>query len=125
MAPSRTRAGCEARRRPLAARCMRGRAAAVRPTVLPAVSPCRRVARAVLYRRREEQMIPMIDTMLVPGVTAILNVSPLFLGLGVTLVAGAVLLARGVSEELRRVAAREWDARNIRVTTPERERAAA
>ena len=70
-------------------------------------------------------MIPMIDMIFVTGQTAVVHVSPILLGFGVALVAGAALLARGASEELRRVAAREWDARNIRVATTDEGRAAA
>ncbi len=70
-------------------------------------------------------MGPITDTILASGATAILHVSPILLGFGVALVAGAVLLARAASEELRRVAAREWDARNIHVTRTDRERTGA
>jgi len=70
-------------------------------------------------------MIPMIDMIFVTGQTAVMHVSPIFLGFVVVLIAGAGLLARGASEELRRVAAREWDARNIRVATTDEGRAAA
>jgi len=63
-------------------------------------------------------MMPTIYAILVPT----LPLGPIFLGFGVALVAGVVLLARGASEELRRVAAREWDARNIRVTGADRSR---
>jgi hypothetical protein len=56
-------------------------------------------------------MVPMIDT-LIPGMaTAVLAVGPAFLGVIIALLAGVAWLGAGAAEELRRSAAREWDAR--------------
>lgn len=68
-------------------------------------------------------MNPIIETILVPTTTAILHISPLFVGFCVALGAGVALLARVAHEETRRMAAREWAARNIRVTAADERRA--
>ena len=62
-------------------------------------------------------MIPLIDTMVVPGLgTAVLAVSPVLFGMvAAAVVAGMAWMVRGVSEELRRQAARELEARSIRL----------
>jgi len=57
-------------------------------------------------------MVPMIDAMMVPGTMhAILTVGPAFVGTLVAMIAGLAWLARGTAEELRRTAARDWEAR--------------
>jgi hypothetical protein len=57
-------------------------------------------------------MIPMIDAMMAPGtMNAIMTVGPAFVGTLVAMVAGLAWLARGTAEELRRTAARDWEAR--------------
>ena len=62
-------------------------------------------------------MIPMIDTMVVPGLgTAVMALSPALLGVGIALVAGVAWMVRGTSEELRRLAARDFEARPVRLT---------
>ena len=59
-------------------------------------------------------MIPMIDMMTAPGTAAtVIAVGPALLGIGLALVAGVAWLAHETSEELRRIAAREWDVRNV------------
>ena len=61
-------------------------------------------------------MVPMIDAMLVPGLgTAVMAVSPALFGVGIALVAGVAWMVRGTSEELRRQAARDFEAGAIRV----------
>ncbi len=57
-------------------------------------------------------MVPMIDSMMVPGtMNAIMTVGPAFVGTLVATIAGLTWLARGTAEELRRTAARDWEAR--------------
>jgi hypothetical protein len=59
-------------------------------------------------------MIPMIDMMTAPGMAAtVIAVGPALLGVGLALIAGVAWLAHETSEELRRVAAREWDVRKV------------
>ena len=71
-------------------------------------------------------MIPMIDTMVVPGLgTAMMVVSPALVGLGIALVAGLAWMVRGTAEELRRVAARDFEARAIRLAAAGADRIAA
>ena len=70
-------------------------------------------------------MIPMIDTMVFADVTtALMTVGPAFAGVMIAVIAGAAMLARGTAEELRRVAARDWE-RGIPTTATTRERLAA
>ena len=70
-------------------------------------------------------MIPMIDTMVFSNVTtALVTVGPAFAGVMIAVIAGVAWLARGTAEELRRVAARDWE-RGIRTTSSTRERLAA
>jgi hypothetical protein len=70
-------------------------------------------------------MIPMIDTMTIPGaMDAILAVGPVFAITMVAVVSGIIWLVRGTSEELRRVAARDWERGIVKTTTPERRLAA-
>jgi len=58
------------------------------------------------------------DSAAIPGaVNAFAIVSPPALAILAGAVAGAVWLVRGASEELRRMAAREWESR-IRTTQP-------
>lgn len=65
-------------------------------------------------------MTPMIDALMVPGVAmAVLSVGPALIGVGVTLVVGLAWIVRETNEELRRAAAREWEARRTRPTPPE------
>ena len=55
-------------------------------------------------------MIPMIDTMVFADVTtALMTVGPAFAGVMIAVIGGAAMLARGTAEELRRVAARDWE----------------
>ena len=62
-------------------------------------------------------MTPMIDTMMVPGLasTMFMAVGPAMAGVGMALIAGMAWIARGTAEELRRQAARDYDARAIRI----------
>jgi hypothetical protein len=55
-------------------------------------------------------MVPMIDTLMTPGtMDSMLAVGPAFaLAMG-AVIAGMVWFARGTAEELRRVAARDWE----------------
>jgi len=70
-------------------------------------------------------MIPMIGTMVfADATTALMTVGPAFAGAMIAVVAGAAWLARGTAEELRRIAARDWE-RGIPTTTATRERLAA
>jgi hypothetical protein len=70
-------------------------------------------------------MIPMIDTLVFADMTtALMTVGPAFAGVMIAVVAGAAWLARGTAEELRRIAARDWE-RGIPTTTATRERLAA
>jgi len=71
----------------------------------------RALARTVLLRfAKEVRMIPMVDTMVFSGVmTALMTVGPAFAGVMIAVIAGAAWLARGTAEELRRVAARDWE----------------
>jgi hypothetical protein len=74
---------------------------------------------------KEVRMIPMIDSMVVSDVsTALMTVGPAFAGVMIALVAGVAWLARGTAEELRRVAARDWE-RGTHTTTATRARLAA
>ena len=71
-------------------------------------------------------MVPMIDTMTVPGLgTAVMVVSPALVGIGIALVAGLAWMVRGTAEELRRIAARDFEARTIRVAAAGAARIAA
>ena len=71
-------------------------------------------------------MIPMIDTMMVPGLgTAVMAVSPALIGVGIALIAGVAWMARGTAEELRRIAARDFEAKIIRVAGAQAARIAA
>lgn len=55
-------------------------------------------------------MVPMIDTLLIPGTaTTLLSVGPALVGVGLALIAGVTWIARGTAEELRRTAARDWE----------------
>jgi hypothetical protein len=73
----------------------------------------------------EVHMIPMIGTMVfADATTALMTVGPAFAGAMIAVVAGAAWLARGTAEELRRIAARDWE-RGIPTTTATRERLAA
>jgi uncharacterized membrane protein HdeD (DUF308 family) len=70
-------------------------------------------------------MIPMIDTMVFSNVTtALVTTGPAFAGVMIAVIVGVAWLARGTAEELRRVAARDWE-RGIRTTSSTRERLAA
>jgi hypothetical protein len=74
---------------------------------------------------KEERMIPIIDTMVFSDVTtALVTVGPAFAGVMIAVIGGAAWLARGTAEELRRIAARDWE-RGIATTTSTRERLAA
>jgi hypothetical protein len=71
-------------------------------------------------------MIPMIDP-LAPGMAlTVLMVGPGLIGVAIALVAGVVWAGRATAEEMRRMAAREWDARTAPVVTtnPDRRLAA-
>ena len=72
-------------------------------------------------------MAPMIDTMMVPGLasTMFIAVGPAMVGVGMALIAGVAWIARGTAEELRRQAARDYDARAIRIAATGTERIAA
>jgi hypothetical protein len=71
-------------------------------------------------------MIPMIDMMLAPGMAAtVISVGPALLGVGLAMVGGVAWLAHATSEELRRIAAREWDVRKVAATTHTARRLAA
>ena len=71
-------------------------------------------------------MVPMIDTMTVPGLTTmVVTMGPAMLGVGMALIAGVAWIARGTAEELRRQAARDYDARAIRLAANRAERIAA
>jgi hypothetical protein len=71
-------------------------------------------------------MVPMIDAMVVPGLgMALMAVSPAVLGVGLALVVGIAWMVRGTTEELRRQAAREYEARAIRVAAKASEPIAA
>jgi hypothetical protein len=64
----------------------------------------------LLWFAKEVRMIPMIDTMVfADATTALITVGPAFAGVMIALVAGLALLARGTTEELRRIAARDWE----------------
>ena len=70
-------------------------------------------------------MIPIIDTMVFSDVTtALVTVGPAFAGVMIAVIGGAAWLARGTAEELRRIAARDWE-RGIPTTASTRERLAA
>ena len=70
-------------------------------------------------------MIPMIDTMVVSNATAaLMTAGPAFAGVMIAVIAGVAWLARGTAEELRRIAASDWE-RGIRTTTSSRVRLAA
>src|SRR5262245_55076134 len=74
---------------------------------------------ACSFGGQEVRMVPMIDAMMVPGATdAILTVGPAFVGVLVAMIAGAAWVARQTAEELRRTAAREWEARMSLTTGP-------
>jgi hypothetical protein len=61
-------------------------------------------------------MVPMIDIVAIPGsAAAALAVSPAGVVLLVVVVAGLAWIVRGANEELRRQAAREHEARALRV----------
>lgn len=63
-------------------------------------------------------MTPMIDSMMIPGLTtAMLSVGPAFTGIAIALVAGLAWMVRGTSEELRRMAVRDFETRGPRRTT--------
>ena len=65
-------------------------------------------------------MTPMLDAMMIPGVaTTVLAVGPALLGVAVALLVGVAWLASGAAEELRRTAAREWDARHDETQPPD------
>jgi hypothetical protein len=71
-------------------------------------------------------MVPMIDTAMVPGLaTMVISVGPAMVGVGLALIAGVAWIARGTAEELRRQAARDYDARAIRLAANRVERIAA
>ena len=71
-------------------------------------------------------MTPMIDTMMIPGfATAVMAISPALVGVAAALVAGVAWMASGTAEELRRMAARDWEARSIRTDSTSRDRLAA
>jgi len=71
-------------------------------------------------------MVPMIDTMMVPGLgAAVMAVSPALVGVGVALIAGLAWMVRGTAEEIRRQAARDFDARAIRLAAARPDRIAA
>ena len=60
-------------------------------------------------------MIPMIDP-LIPGTAlTVLTVGPGLVGVAIALVAGVVWAGRATAEEMRRMAARDWDARTSSV----------
>jgi hypothetical protein len=64
----------------------------------------------LLVLAKEERMMPMIDTMVFSDVTtALMTVGPAFAGVMIAMIAGAAWLARGTAEELRRIAARDWE----------------
>jgi hypothetical protein len=64
-------------------------------------------------------MVPLPDAATIPGIVSVLvDASPAGLAVLVAAVAGAVWLARGAAEELRRAAARDWEAR-IRTRRPQ------
>jgi hypothetical protein len=70
-------------------------------------------------------MIPMIDTMVFSDVTtALVTAGPAFAGVMIAVIGGVAWLARGTAEELRRIAASDWE-RGIRTTASSRERLAA
>jgi hypothetical protein len=74
---------------------------------------------------KEERMIPMIDTMVFSGVTtALVTAGPAFVAVMIGVIGGAAWLARGTAEELRRIAARDWE-RGISTTAATRARLAA
>src|SRR5262245_11657196 len=59
---------------------------------------------------QEVRMVPMIDTMITPGaMDSILAVGPAFALMAVAVVSGMIWFARGTAEELRRLAARDWE----------------
>ena len=71
-------------------------------------------------------MAPIPDATTIPGLmTSLLAVSPTAVAVFVALVAAAAWLARGAAEELRKSAAREWEARIHAARTDDRDRAAA
>jgi len=60
-------------------------------------------------------MIPMLDAATVPGLaTTVITVGPAVLGVMLALVAGLAWAVSATSEELRRVAARDWELRTNR-----------
>ena len=70
--------------------------------------------------------IPMTDAILAPGLaTTVVTIGPAVIGIAVALVVGVVFLARGASEELRRTAARDWEARRMRIEKRDRDAWAA
>jgi hypothetical protein len=70
-------------------------------------------------------MIPMIDTMVFADMTtAVVTAGPAFAGAMIAVIGGVAWLARGTAEELRRIAARDWE-RGIVTTAASRERVAA
>jgi hypothetical protein len=70
-------------------------------------------------------MIPMIDTVVFSDVTtALMTIGPAFAGVTIAVVAGVAWMARGTAEELRRIAARDWE-RGVSATATTRERLAA
>ena len=74
---------------------------------------------------KEERMIPMIDTMVFSDLTTtMVTVGPAIAGVMIAVIGGVAWFARGTAEELRRIAARDWE-RGIRTTSPTRERLAA
>ena len=68
-------------------------------------------------------MHSMIDLMMAPGTaTAVMTIGPAFVGVVAALVAGVAWIVSQTGEELRRVAARDWEARSVGTgcETPER-----
>jgi hypothetical protein len=72
-------------------------------------------------------MAPILDSMPLPGLaTMVVTASPWLLVAGIALVATVAWLVAGAGEELRRIAARDFDARRTILPRPARsERAAA
>ena len=71
-------------------------------------------------------MNPMIDMMMAPGAaTALITVGPAVIGVGCAVIFGVAWMARQTAEELRRVAARDWEIGRIATTKPARQPLAA
>ena len=69
-------------------------------------------------------MVPMIDTMWMPGIaTAVIAVGPGLVGVGLALVAGLVWMVRGTAEEIQ--PERDLRTRVVRVAAVHPERIAA